>query len=530
MLLVSGTGALPMSKWLVTATPPTTNGDLHVGHLSGPYLAGDVFTRWQRMRGDPVLFFSGGDDHQTYVVTTAQRLGMSPTGLAAECNEQIRETLRLANVSMDVFVTPDPVYVKEIQAFFAGLYAAGKIRRRRQTFARSEDNGRFLFEAYVQGYCPECYVTTCGAICETCGHPNGGSDLIDPTPTGATGGHRITQHELDILTLPLEEHRPQIEKLYAEAGAGMRPHLMRFVRQMLERPLPEFPISYPSSWGIPVALPGFEQQVFNPWAEMYPALGFMARAAGRARGIGDADPWQRSSDYRLVQFLGFDNSFYFSFAHLGLALAQGTTVISEAIVTNEFYHLDNRKFSTSRRHLIWARDLIADHGEDDVRFYLARRGPEVQVANFTVSEFRATVQSELRQPLERVLTRFGERAAEPLAVTDDMHHLFARFARRMARAYTLETFSLREASETFVNLLDYLAGRPELASRPQSEAQGRLGVAYLCAYAAPLLPRLCERLWAGLGIAGPPSAGAVERLRSLPAGAAPALGALLARS
>jgi len=523
-----------MSKWLVTATPPTTNGDLHVGHLSGPYLAGDVFARWQRMRGDTVLFCSGGDDHQTYVVTTAQRLGTSPTELAAECNEQIRETLRRANISVDAFVTPDPVYRQEIQAFFAGLYAAGKLRRRRQTFARSEDDGRFLFEAYVQGYCPECYVATCGAICETCGHPNAGSDLIDPAPTGATGGHRITRHELEVLTLPLEEHRPQIERFYAEAGAGMRPHLMRFVGQMLERPLPEFPISYPSSWGIPVALPGFEQQVYNPWAEMYPALGFMARAAGRARGVADADPWRRSSDYRLVQFLGFDNSFYFSFAHLGLALAQGTTALPEAIVTNEFYHLDNHKFSTSRRHLIWARDLIAEHGEDSVRFYLARRGPEVQVANFTVSELRAAVQAELRQPLERVIARLGARlgarAAEPLAVTDDTHRRFARFARRMARAYTLETFSLREASEAFVHLLGYLAERPEPASRPEAEAQARLGVAYLCAYAAPLLPRLAERLWAGLGIAGPPSAEAVERLRSLPAAPAPAPDALLARA
>ncbi len=36
-------------RYLVTATPPTTNGDLHLGHLSGPYLAADVFTRFARL-------------------------------------------------------------------------------------------------------------------------------------------------------------------------------------------------------------------------------------------------------------------------------------------------------------------------------------------------------------------------------------------------------------------------------------------------------------------------------------------------
>lgn len=35
-------------KILVTATPPTTNGDLHLGHLSGPYLGADVYTRAQK--------------------------------------------------------------------------------------------------------------------------------------------------------------------------------------------------------------------------------------------------------------------------------------------------------------------------------------------------------------------------------------------------------------------------------------------------------------------------------------------------
>ena len=31
----------------VFSTPPTPNGDLHLGHLSGPYLGADVFVRFQ---------------------------------------------------------------------------------------------------------------------------------------------------------------------------------------------------------------------------------------------------------------------------------------------------------------------------------------------------------------------------------------------------------------------------------------------------------------------------------------------------
>ena len=31
-----------MARYIVTVTPPTPNGDLHLGHLSGPFLAADI--------------------------------------------------------------------------------------------------------------------------------------------------------------------------------------------------------------------------------------------------------------------------------------------------------------------------------------------------------------------------------------------------------------------------------------------------------------------------------------------------------
>ena len=58
----------------VTFSPPTPNGDFHLGHLAGPVLASDVCARSQKMLGNDVAFGVSTDDNQTYVVTTAQRL------------------------------------------------------------------------------------------------------------------------------------------------------------------------------------------------------------------------------------------------------------------------------------------------------------------------------------------------------------------------------------------------------------------------------------------------------------------------
>ncbi|WP_371924820.1 class I tRNA ligase family protein [Pseudomonas sp. R5(2019)] len=55
-------------------TPPTPNGDLHLGHLSGPFLAADVMQRVLRQRGHDVLFVSYSDDYQSYLPRKANAL------------------------------------------------------------------------------------------------------------------------------------------------------------------------------------------------------------------------------------------------------------------------------------------------------------------------------------------------------------------------------------------------------------------------------------------------------------------------
>jgi methionyl-tRNA synthetase len=95
-----------MSKVIITATPPTPNGDLHVGHVSGPYLAADVHARFLRSRGVDVAYISSSDDNQSYVVTTAQRMKRNPRELAAEQASLIRDTLAKASIAIDAFTIP----------------------------------------------------------------------------------------------------------------------------------------------------------------------------------------------------------------------------------------------------------------------------------------------------------------------------------------------------------------------------------------------------------------------------------------
>ena len=55
----------------------------------------------------------------------------------------------------------------------------------------------------------------------------------------------------------------------------------------------------------------------------------------------------------MVNFLGFDNTYFYAIVHAALLIASGEQDwLPYGSITNEFYNLDHSKFSTSRNHVI----------------------------------------------------------------------------------------------------------------------------------------------------------------------------------
>lgn len=472
-------------KYIVTATPPTPNGDLHVGHLSGPYLAADIFSRARKLLGDEVIYVSGSDNHQTYVVTSAAKLNTTPEQLAEENHQNILSTLKKADIAIDYYGKPTPDYCDFVQTFFSQLDEKGLIKRKVYRFPVNPESGRLELEAYAQGFCPECYVETCGAICETCGHPN------DPATLITSSSLNNETQEVSVAVLPLENYREEIEQYYQSHAKSMRPHVIRFVNEMLSRPLPDFPITYPADWGISAPLAGLDKQVYNVWAEMYPAL--LKFIDHTNDSLDDDFSMAKGSNNQLVQFLGYDNTFYFSIVHLALSFAAGNVNSPASIVTNEFFHLENQKFSTSRRHLIWARDLADRCGSDNLRLGLSLNNPEHQVANFTESEFNEVLTTQFHQPMKDIVDTLNGLSSTPVSFSEHDRALFEQFAARMERSFSKDTFSLREASHTLINILGFIRSLTQ-SSHPNT-AQALLGLHYFAFYSNPIIPKLSQQIW-----------------------------------
>lgn len=126
---------------LVISPAPNANGDLHLGHLAGPFLAADVFTRYARATGREVLFGTGVQDTQSYVVPKARRLGVPPAALVTRSTQEIEATLAGMGIAVDGFTGVEERFTKAVLEFLERLHAAGRLRLRTVRFPYRPGSG-----------------------------------------------------------------------------------------------------------------------------------------------------------------------------------------------------------------------------------------------------------------------------------------------------------------------------------------------------------------------------------------------------
>lgn len=516
----------PATKVLVTATPPTVNGELHLGHISGPYLAADICRRYLTLRGRDVLYVSGSDENQSYVVTKARQKGWTPRATADHFGDRVEEAFAALDIRPQVFARPStsPYHTRLCQEFFARLFTIGKLERRTSPSLRCDRCDRYLFEAHVSGFCPHCGHSSDGSACEDCARPNDCVDLLDPRckQCGATPNVR----DVERLYFPLSSYESQLREYLATVT--MSGHMRALCETMLGYGLPDIPVTHLAEWGIPVRVPddGFEDQVIYVWLEMCP--GYLA-ATQQAVEQGAVDrSWEdvwKEPGTEIVQFFGFDNGYFHAllFPALLMAYDSGITLPS-TFVTNEFYLLEAEKFSSSREHAIWATEFAAQEPADWVRFYLSLDRPEVRRTNFTLANYEATVRTELedkwltwlRKLGRRLIDEFGGLAPVTATYTVAQRKFFrtlARLIREMEESLDTRTFSPPQAvrilcdvvhtADTFGTAHAYLAGVGARHDDRRTALALELAAARcLATMAAPVLPDLASNIWTALGCEG----------------------------
>jgi methionyl-tRNA synthetase len=515
---------------IVSGSPPTPNGDLHLGHISGPYSGADIFTRARRLIGDDAEFLVGSDVHQSYLPEKARELGEDVDEVATRFDGEIERLFARLGFSNRQYVRPQEseLHFAFVHEFFRRLHETGKIQARAMPSMYCDTCGIHLVDAYLTGTCPHCGNDDCdGNLCEMCAWPNSCVDLVDPHCNRCGGSPRPST--LERLVFALSEYTDVLRRFHQTAA--LSPQLEALCDELLAHGLPDVAVTQPMPWGVPSTVPGFERQRYWVWAEMVPGY-FAALAESLTLRGRRADDWRVEwNRSEAVQFFGWDNGYFHSLLFPALMTAYDPGLrLPAALLTNEFYQLDDLKFSTSRQHAIWGNDFLAVVPADVCRFVLALDRPEHRQTSFSLEKFHALANDELagrwQTWLDDVLSRAAasDVGAVPLTAA---HVRFVRGLELLAadclRSYTAASFSTGRCARSLVELVARARDFTETQTRNRAAGSGAgeqlrasaltaeaTAARLLAQLAAPIMPTFGRVLWSALGEAGVPVWDAVK--------------------
>ncbi|MFC4613664.1 methionine--tRNA ligase [Cellulomonas algicola] len=399
-----------MSRILSAVAWPYANGPRHIGHVAGFGVPSDVFSRYMRMAGHDVLMVSGTDEHGTPILVQAEKEGVSPQALADRYNRVIVEDLAQLGLSYDLFTrTTTRNHYAVVQEMFRTVHKNGYMVEQQTMGAISPSTGRTLPDRYIEGTCPICgYDGARGDQCDNCGNQLDAIDLINPKSRINGETPKFVESTHFFLDLPAFA---QALEQWLSTRQGWRPNVLNFSLNLIDDMRPRA-MTRDIDWGIPVPLPGWEE---NPNKRLYvwfdAVIGYLSASIEWARRSGDPEAWRgwwNDPEALSYYFMGKDNITFHSQiwpAELmgydgrgskgGEPGVYGNLQLPTEVVSSEYLNVAGEQFSTSRGVVILVRDMLSRYQPDALRYYLSVAGPETQDADFTWADFKRRTNDEL---------------------------------------------------------------------------------------------------------------------------------------
>src|SRR5690625_6567056 len=90
-------------RTLVTSALPTAKCSIHLGHLAGAYPPADLFCRYQRLKGQDVVFICGSDELGVAILIRAQGEGISAKDIVDRYHPMIVDSFEKFGMSFDYY-------------------------------------------------------------------------------------------------------------------------------------------------------------------------------------------------------------------------------------------------------------------------------------------------------------------------------------------------------------------------------------------------------------------------------------------
>ncbi len=468
MLIIDGSD-LSKQKILVTAALPYANGPIHLGHLSGAYLPADIYVRYNRLKGNDILFICGSDEHGAPITISADKEGVNPKVIIDRYHQINKEAFEKFGMSFDIYSrTSLPIHHDTGKEFFLEFYKRGLLKQKKTEQFYDLSAQMFLPDRYVEGTCPNCgYEEARSDECEKCGALYEPSELKNPKSkiSGSTPILKETTHWY----FPLGEFQPRLEKYVEEMNAkyGWKENVLNYCKSWFKAGLQDRAVTRDLDWGVSVPLDDATGKVLYVWFEA--VLGYISATKELSQKLNKPDLWKeywQGGDTKYIAFIGKDNVVFHCIVFPAMLMAwndgdKSKYILPQNVPANEFLNFEGKKFSKSRQWGVDVDEFLRLFPADSLRYTLAANLPETRDTDFYWKEFQARNNSELADILGNFVNRtftFVHKHFDGIVPTKadvekidaDMIKLLADYPFKISAYY--ESFKLRDGVLETMNL------------------------------------------------------------------------------
>lgn len=406
-----------MARHLITSAIPYINGIKHLGNLVGSQLPADLFARYQRARGNEVLFLCATDEHGTPAELAATKAGKPVAEYCAEMHKVQSTIADGFGLSFDHFGRSSSPQNQALTQYFAGVLAdQDLIAEVSETQMYSHADGRYLPDRYIEGTCPNCgFDSARGDQCDNCTKQLDPVDLINPH-SAISGSTDLEMRETKHLYLRQSKMKDQLEA-WIDSKTDWPILTTSIAKKWLNDGdgLQDRGITRDLDWGVPVKRgdvdwPGMEGKVFYVWFDA--PIEYIA-CSQEWVDAGKGSDWQRwwrtdqgADDVTYTQFMGKDNVPFHTLSFPATILGSGEPwKLVDYIKSFNYLNYDGGQFSTSRGRGVFMDQALEILPADYWRWWLLSNAPESSDAEFTWENFQANVNKDLADVLGNFVSR-----------------------------------------------------------------------------------------------------------------------------
>ena len=458
-----------MARILITSAIPYINGIKHLGNLVGSQLPADLYARYNRLRGNEVMFICATDEHGTPAELAAAKVNKPIEQFCAEMYKIQKKLSDGFNLSFDHFGRSSSDENKKLTQYFAGqLNKNGLIKEVNEKQIFSKMDKRFLPDRYIEGTCPACnYENARGDQCENCTKQLNPTDLLEPR-SAISGSKDLEIRETTHLYLQQSKLKNDLDKWIKSKKDW--PILTTSIAQKWLHDgegLQDRGITRDLDWGVPVKngeedWPGMEKKVFYVWFDA--PIEYIAATAEltNSQNLGN-EAWERwwrtdkgADDVYYVQFMGKDNVPFHTLSFPSTLMGSGEPwKLVDYIKSFNYLNYDGGQFSTSQGRGIFMDQALDILPSDYWRWWLLTHVPENSDSEFTWDNFQLSINKDLADVLGNFVSRvtkfcrskFGEEVPETSGFRNIEIELIDELQARINKYQTfLETLEIRKAS------------------------------------------------------------------------------------